>query len=151
VGPAAVVWGVWAAVRPRSGFETVLISDLSMMSTSLDRIVPVAASFGESLFISGNWMIVWTLFFVAFLLRFRSTFEVEHIFLVWPVVIYLVVFAGIFVTKEWMYRYLDDQTLLHRLILHVAPMAALWVAVLTCAGSSASRAIQAGRGETTDA
>lgn len=136
VGPAAVVWSVWAVVRPRMGFETVVMSDLSTIASSADRVWPVAAALGQSLFMSGNWMMVWTVFIVVFLMRFRSTFDAEHIFFAWPVVTYLGVVAWLFVTNEGMLKYLSDQTLLHRLIIHVAPLAALWVAFFICTGLS---------------
>jgi hypothetical protein len=150
LGPAAVVWGVWAVVRPRLGFETVLISDLSMISSSADRVWPVAAALGQSLFMSGNWMIVWTVFIVAFLMRFRSTFDAENIFFTWPVVTYLFVVAWFFVTNEGMLKYLSDQTLLHRLILHVAPLAALWVAFFICAALSERLVFRAVREKSND-
>lgn len=143
LGPAAVVWGVWAVVRPRLGFETVLISDLSTISSSADRVWPVAAALGQTLFTSGNWIIAWTLFIVAFLMRFRSTFDAENILFAWPVIIYLFVVAWLFATKEWMFVYLGDHTLLHRLMLHVTPLAALWVAFFICAGVSERLAFRA--------
>jgi hypothetical protein len=151
LGPAAVVWGVWAVVRPRWGVdETVLISNLSTISSSADRVWPVAAALGQALFMSGNWMIVWPLFIVAFLMRFRSTFDAENIFSSWPVVIYLCVLAWLFVTQEGMFSFLAGDAMLHRLILHVAPLAALWVAFFICAGLSERLAFRAVREKSSD-
>ncbi|MFZ5862553.1 MAG: hypothetical protein ACOYXR_06935 [Nitrospirota bacterium] len=142
LGPAAAVWAAWAAVRPRAGFETALVSNLAPLAGSVDRVWPVAAAFGQSLFMSGNWMLVWTVFFVVFLLRLRSTVQAEHIFLSWPVVIYFAVLVWLFVTKESMTKFLFDHTLLHRLILHVAPLAALWVAFILCTTVSTRRSVK---------
>jgi hypothetical protein len=145
LGPAAAVWGVWAVVRPQLMYETAVITGLPEIVSGADRVWPVATPLGQALFMSGNWIIVWTLFVVAFLIRFRSTFDVENIFFSWPVVIYLFFLAWLFVRNEWMFQFLADNTLLHRWILHVAPLAALWVAFFICAGLSERLAFRAVR------
>jgi hypothetical protein len=122
-----------------------VITGLPEIVSGADRVWPVATALGQALFMSGNWIIVWTLFVVAFLIRFRSTFDVENIFFSWPVVIYLFFLAWLFVRNEWMFQFLADNTLLHRWILHVAPLAALWVAFFICAGLSERLAFRAVR------
>jgi hypothetical protein len=50
------------------------------------------------------------------------------VFLIWPVLGYLGVMALLSGVTD-LYQFLEVRTVLNRLILHVAPLAALWVAI----------------------
>ena len=125
----ALVWGAWTLAKLHMGISTNLHVDSSDVM-GLDRWQTIFEVFVRALFLQGNWMILWALFSLVFVYEFRNTLTEESMFLVWPVVTYLVV-IGVLVFMSELFRFLWGDTVLHRLILHVAPLAALWVA-LTC-------------------
>ena len=127
LGFPALVWGAWTLAKLHMGISTNLHVDSSDV-TVLDRWRTIFEVFIRALFLQGNWMILWALFSLAFVHEFRKTLTEESMFLVWPVVMYLGVIGVLAFTTE-LFRFLWGDTVLHRLILHVAPLAALWVAL----------------------
>jgi hypothetical protein len=123
----AAVWGGWELVKLYAGISSNLgVEDPTM--SGLDPTRVIGEEFIKALFLSGNWLIVWPLFLIALLYRIRDACSNADMFLVWPVIGYL---GGIAVlaSRTELFQHIGSDAVLHRLILHVAPLAALWVAV----------------------
>ncbi|MBI3606852.1 MAG: hypothetical protein HY207_02675 [Nitrospirae bacterium] len=124
-----LVWAAWTLVKLHFGISSSFRADGSSVVPPFDRWSRIAGVFFRAFFLEGNWLILWALFAFACIYRYRETVTVESMFLFWPVVVYLGAIALLFATTG-LFRFLEDGTVLHRLILHVAPLAALWVATV---------------------
>ncbi len=128
LGPSVVMWFVWSLTKARLGVS----SNLTMFGFSQvfdpDRFRIVVTALVRGLFLQGNWLILWALFIVGWMYSFSWRPATDDLFLAWPVVLF---FAAIVVLAQTttLFDYLDDETVLNRLVLHVAPLAALWVAL----------------------
>ncbi len=124
-----LVWVTWTLVKFHLGISSSFRADGSSVVPLFDRWSRITGVFFRAFFLEGNWLILWALFAFACIYRYRETMTVESMFLFWPVVVYLGAIALLFATTD-LFRFLEDGTVLHRLILHVAPLAALWVATV---------------------
>jgi hypothetical protein len=125
----ALVWGTWTLVKVALAIPSNLRADVPSVGTLFDRGAVIADALSRSLFLGGNWLILWACFLLACIYWWRETVLPESVFLFWPVVAYLASITVLFATTD-LYRYLGDQSVVHRLVLHVAPLAAYWVAVV---------------------
>jgi hypothetical protein len=96
--------------------------------TIVDRIPVVFEALVTALFLEGNWMILWALVVLAIVDRDGAITGRDSRFLLWPVILYLGV-VGILTAGTVLFQFVEVRTVLNRLILHVAPLAALWVAL----------------------
>ncbi len=124
-----VVWGTWTLAKLSMGIPSSLHGEGMAAITSLDRWLRIIKMFFSAFFLGGNWLILWPLFLLACVYRWRSLFLSESLFLFWPVIAYLASIGMLFASTD-LFLFLEDQTVLNRMILHVAPMAALWVALV---------------------
>lgn len=127
LAPPLLVWGAWSLVKLHFGISSTFQPDGSSVVPLFDRWSRIAAVFFRSFFLDGNWLILWALFALAVIHRWREVVSPQSLFLFWPVIFYLGGIAFLFATTD-LFRFLEDGTVVHRLILHVAPLAALWVA-----------------------
>jgi hypothetical protein len=121
-----LVWGTWSLVKLHLGISPTFQVDGSSVVPLFDRWQRIASVFFRSFFLDGNWLILWALFSLAGIYRWRDVLGLESLFLFWPVIFYLGSITSLFATTG-LFRFLEDGTVVHRLILHVAPLAALWV------------------------
>lgn len=124
-----LVWVTWTLIKLHLGISASFRADGSSVVPLFDRWSKIAWVFFRAFFLEGNWLILWALFAFACVYRYRETMAAESMFLFWPVVVYLGAIALLFATTG-LFRFVEDGTVLHRLILHVAPLAALWVATV---------------------
>ncbi|MBI3607485.1 MAG: hypothetical protein HY207_05935 [Nitrospirae bacterium] len=117
------VWSIWSLVKLHFGVSSNLMGYTGAVDL-VSRVIDVAIAFVLALFLYGNWLILWTLFIVAVLWYSRLTLTRESVFLVWPVVGYLGIVAVLCVRTD-LFQYVVGGSVLTRLILHVAPLAAL--------------------------
>ena len=121
-----LVWGGWSLAKLHIGISSTFQVDGSSVVPLFDRWSRIAVVFFRSFFLDGNWLILWALFALGVIHRWRDVVSLESLFLFWPVIFYLGGIAFLFATTG-LSRFLEDGTVVHRLILHVAPLAALWV------------------------
>ncbi len=125
----ALVWVAWTLIKLHFGISSSFRADGASVVPLFDRWSKIAWVFFRAFFLEGNWLILWALFAFACISRYRETMAEESMFLFWSVVVYLGAIALVFATTG-LFRFVEDGTVLHRLILHVAPLAALWVATV---------------------
>lgn len=123
------VWIGWAMFKLASGITPRLTVNPVDIVSHLDRVQPIVEFTVMELFRSANWHVVWPLFFGGWLLTIRSSFGSDFLFLGWPVVLTLAALLGVSQSTV-MFQYLFQGTTLHRIMLHVAPLAAFWVALM---------------------
>jgi hypothetical protein len=121
-----LVWVAWSLVKLHFEISSTFQVDGSSAVPLLDRSSRIVSVFFRSFFLDGNWLILWALFALAGIYRWRDVVSLESLFLFWPVIFYLGSIASLFATTG-LFRFLEDGTVVDRLILHVAPLAALWV------------------------
>lgn len=126
LAPGVTVWLVWALVKIRLGISSNLVMDADAWTMFVTRLPTVMEALVQCLFLDGNWLILWALFFPAILFEFGATVRRDWVFLVWPMMLYLVAVVALALATP-MFDYLRDKTVLSRLVLHVAPLGALWV------------------------
>lgn len=126
LAPAVVVWGTWTLVTRYLDLPSNLESDTAQGFPVLARWATVLGSLAGALFLDGNWGIFWALAALAALFRFHEMFESDMMFFVWPSVIYIGLIVVLFATTE-LGRFVLDGTVIHRMILHVVPVMAIWV------------------------
>lgn len=122
-----MVWGVWFLTKLALGLSsnlTVYAGDLSFIV----RLKSTIVAYLLALYVYGNWLILWVL--VPFTISYlgRRSLKWDSLFLLWPVAIYLGFVAVVSIGTE-LFQFVNANTVLSRLILHVAPLAALWVAL----------------------
>ena len=125
----ALVWGAWAAAKALWGIAPNLeVEPLGFLS-HMDRLPTVVAFIGRELWQSANWNVLWALFAGGWVVWWRRSVDPVSLFFGWPVVLTLAAFIAVS-EGTVMYQYLFQGTTLHRMVLHVAPLAAFWVAVM---------------------
>jgi hypothetical protein len=124
-----LVWGVWTLVKMHFGVSASFLGNWASTVPLVERASRIAGMFLQGFFLDGNWLMLWALFTLAVVFRSRETVALDSPFLFWPVVGYLGSVGVLFATTG-LFRFLEDGTVLHRLVLHVAPVAALWVAAV---------------------
>jgi len=128
LGPPALVWGAWAITKYWLAIPMNLLVPSLGAVPSLDRIQSVLEAFTTALFLDGNWLILWALLALGFIYGDGVVTNDQSLFLAWPVVIYLGGIAFLLISTN-LYEFVEAGTVLNRLTLHVAPLAALWVAL----------------------
>jgi hypothetical protein len=126
VAPAVVVWGAWALVKLHLNIPSNLQIGASEAIPIVDRWVVVLGNLTGALFLDGNWGMLWALAALAALYRFRETFDTDMVFFVWAPAAYLGLIVLLFSSTELLH-YFGQGTVLHRLILHIVPVMAIWV------------------------
>ncbi len=127
--PPFLVWGGWALFKAASGISSPLTVQVSEFVDHADRLPAVLAFVARELWQSANWHALWPLFFGGWLLHVRRSLDPAFLFFGWPVVLTLAALIAVSAGTV-MYQYLLQGTTLHRVVLHVAPLAAFWVAVM---------------------
>lgn len=122
------VWGAWSIAKLQMGIVSNLDVGPAAWVWQFDRFRVVVVVFIRSLFLEGNWLLLWGLFVVALVFARDAAREPWSLFLVWPVVVYLLS-MGLLMEATELFDYVSVSTVVNRLILHVAPLAALWVAM----------------------
>ncbi|MFZ5877292.1 MAG: hypothetical protein ACOYXU_12915 [Nitrospirota bacterium] len=126
VAPAVAVWGTWTFVTLSLNLPSNLESDAAHGVPVLARWASVLGSLAGALFLDGNWGIYWAMAALAALYRFHETFESDMMFFVWPSVAYIGMIVVLFGTTG-LSRFVLDGTVIHRVVLHVVPVTAIWV------------------------
>jgi hypothetical protein len=126
VAPAVVLWGAWALVKIHFNIPSNLQIGASEAIPMADRWVIVLGNLTGALFLDGNWGMLWALAALAAMYRFRETFETDLVFFVWAPAAYLGLVVLLFSSTELLH-YFGQGTVLHRLILHIVPVMAIWV------------------------
>lgn len=124
-----LVWATWTLVKTHRGIPFSVGSVGSVVVPLLDRWPRIADVFFQAFFLEGNWLILWALFAFACIHWWREIVSLESMFLFWPVIGYLLGIVLMFGITD-LFRILEDGGVVNRLILHVAPLAALWVATV---------------------
>lgn len=125
----ALVWVAWAVVR-WTAFESAPLSfQPSPVSDLFSRALAVAAYASGELWRSSNWNVLWPLFFGVWLFHARRSLDPDILFFAWPVVMTLAAFLATSAGTV-MFDYLMQGSTLHRMVLHVAPLAAFSVALM---------------------
>jgi hypothetical protein len=122
------VWGAWSIAKLQMGIVSNVDVGPAAWVWQFDRFRVVVVVFIRSLFLEGNWLLLWGLFAVALVFDRDAAREPGSLFLVWPVVGYLLI-MGLLLEATELFDYVSDSSVVNRLILHVAPLAALWVAL----------------------
>jgi hypothetical protein len=89
----------------------------------------VVAFIGRELWQSANWNVLWALFAGGWIVWWRRSVDPVSLFFGWPVWMTLGVFVLVAEGTK-MYDILLQGVVWHRVVLHVAPLAAFWVAVM---------------------
>lgn len=124
-----LVWASWA------GFQWIIQETvpLSFQPTSLmdvfARSFLVVSYAGAELWTSRNWNVLWPIFAGLWLVHVRRSFTPDVLFFAWPVLLTLGVFLAVSASTE-MGEYLEKGNTLHRMVLHVAPLAVVFVALM---------------------
>ncbi|MEW6684315.1 MAG: hypothetical protein AB1451_15570 [Nitrospirota bacterium] len=124
-GLVVTAWAVfrWAgAETPSLSFQPTSLADL------VSRSIAVVVYAARELWTSSNWNVLWPLFAGFWALHARKSLSSESLFFAWPVVITFGTLLAVSASTE-MGEYLKQGTTLHRMALHVAPLAAVFVAV----------------------
>jgi len=125
----ALVWGAWAAAKALWGIAPNLEVEPSGFLGHVDRLPAIVAFTARELWQSANWNVLWALFAGGWVVWWRRYADPVSLFFCWPVVMTLGVFV-IVAEGTKMYDILLHGVVWHRVVLHVAPLAAFWVAVM---------------------
>lgn len=118
----AAIWITWALAKHWLGVSSNLeiggIENASAVRIATEALI-------RSMFIDGNWIVLWPAFFLLLVARLPSLFTAESAFAVWPVIGYVaaVMMLG---TVTRLSEFVLNDSVVHRLILHVAPLAGWW-------------------------
>lgn len=123
----AVVWGGWEIVKVRWGIGTNLDVPVSGVLAHLDRLPTVVGFIARELWLSANWNVLWAVFVGGWFVWWRRYADPVSLFFGWPVLLTLGVFSLVAASTQ-MFDILFDHVVLHRIVLHVAPLAVFWVA-----------------------
>lgn len=123
------VWLVWEIVKTQMTQSGDLHMSLGSLLDHADRVPAILALTSSELWGSANWNVLWPLFFGGWLLHIQRSLTPACFFFAWPVLLAMVVFLAVS-EATIMYRYLLEGSTLHRMMLHVAPLAAFWVALM---------------------
>jgi hypothetical protein len=125
----ALVWGAWEAAKALWGIAPNLEVEPSGFLGHVDRLPTVVAFTAQELWQSANWNVLWALFAGGWVVWWRRSVDPVSLFFGWPVVLTLGVFVVVAEGTK-MYDILLQGVVWHRVVLHVAPLAAFWVAVM---------------------
>ncbi|MEO5656033.1 MAG: hypothetical protein ABIO65_02690, partial [Nitrospiria bacterium] len=128
LSPVAI-WGAWSAFKMAGGITGTLTIEGSAALLHAGRLPDVLALMAFELVQSANWHVLWPVFFAGWMVYFRRSFDPSFLFFGWPVVLTLAAFV-IVSASSVMYQYLFEGSTAHRMVLHVAPLAAFWVALV---------------------
>jgi hypothetical protein len=125
----ALVWVAWAVFRWTALESAPLSFQPSSVSDFFSRALAVAAYASGELWRSSNWNVLWPLFFGVWLFHARRSLDPDILFFTWPVVLTLAAFLATSAGTV-MFDFLMQGSTLHRMVLHVAPLAAFSVGLM---------------------
>jgi hypothetical protein len=128
LGAPGLIWGTWALAKSWMTISSNLAVPPLDLAIPVERFWVAFEAMVTALFLEGNWMILWALVVVALVDPDGKRSSQDARFFLWPVILYLGVVA-VLTAGTALFEFVEVRTVLNRLILHVAPLAALWVAI----------------------
>lgn len=125
----AVVWGGWGIVKARWGIGANLDVSVAGVLAHVDRLPTVAGFIASELWQSANWNVLWAVFLGGWVVWWRRYADPVSLFFGWPVLLTLGVFSLVAASTE-MFDVLFNHVVLHRMVLHVAPLAVFWAVAM---------------------
>jgi len=120
-----VPWQVFKLLRglPTSGDQ---MPQLSKLLEHAPRLPVIIIKFYEKMFFSGNWHLLWVLFFLSIILYYKKAFSAPRAYMLLMIALNIFVLGFIYYSTK-SYSFLLDGTTLNRNFLVFAPIAIFFI------------------------